>query len=337
MPESKETIIIVGAGLSGLSCALTLQDAGLHPLILEASDGPGGRVRTDIQEGFLLDRGFQVYLDAYPNAGALFDDSSLNLQPFNPGALVYRQGVLHRVMDVFRSPQHLLPSLFAPVGSLLDKLQVARLRTSILKTPLEQIGQSEDLKTEEFLSQSGFSKRIIDTFFRAFYGGIFLERDLRTSSQMFEFTFKMFSEGSATLPAKGMGQLSEQLANRIPSEQIRYQTTVSKITDHQIHLDSQEALTASIGTAKEKRFQRFIGLALDEFIYPGDRGLNYTIIEIIMFSGRSTEIKKKLIKNLITRISATTSIAAQDLEIMIIETPSHNWGIRGLTGDELNL
>ena len=245
MPESKETIIIVGAGLSGLSCALTLQDAGLHPLILEASDGPGGRVRTDIQEGFLLDRGFQVYLDAYPNAGALFDDSSLNLQPFNPGALVYRQGALHRVMDVFRSPQHLLPSLFAPVGSLLDKLQVARLRTSILKTPLEQIGQSEDLKTEEFLSQSGFSKRIIDTFFRAFYGGIFLERDLRTSSQMFEFTFKMFTEGSATLPAKGMGQLSEQLANRIPSEQICYQTTVSKITDHQIHLDSQEALTAS--------------------------------------------------------------------------------------------
>lgn len=102
-----------------------------------------------------------------------------------------------------------------------------------------------------------------------------------------------------------------------------------------LSLAIQEALTASIGTAKEKRFQRFIGLALDEFIYPGDRGLNYTVIEIIMFSGRPTETKKKLIKNLIAKISANTSIAANDLEIMIIETPSHNWGIRGVTGDEL--
>ena len=104
-----------------------------------------------------------------------------------------------------------------------------------------------------------------------------------------------------------------------------------------LSLAIQEALTASIGTSKEKRFQRFIGFALDEFIYPGDRGLNYTIIEIIMFTGRTKETKKKLIKNLIEKISADTNISAHDLEITIIEVPSHNWGIRGVTGDELNL
>jgi len=102
-----------------------------------------------------------------------------------------------------------------------------------------------------------------------------------------------------------------------------------------LSLAIQEALTTSIGTAKEKRFQRFISLALDEFIYPGDRGLNYTIIEIIMFTGRTTEAKKKLIKNLIEKISTATNISANDIEITIIETPSHNWGIRGVTGDEL--
>lgn len=104
-----------------------------------------------------------------------------------------------------------------------------------------------------------------------------------------------------------------------------------------LSLAIQEALTASLGISKEKRFQRFISLALDEFIYPGDRGLNYTIIEILMFAGRPTETKKKLIKNLIEKISTTTSISAHDLEITIIESPSHNWGIRGVTGDELNL
>ena len=102
-----------------------------------------------------------------------------------------------------------------------------------------------------------------------------------------------------------------------------------------LSLSIQEALNASLGTSMEKRFQRFISLALDEFIYPGDRGLNYTIIEIIMFAGRTTETKKKLIKNLIEKISTTSNISAQDIEIMIIEIPNHNWGIRGVTGDEL--
>ena len=110
-------VLIVGAGMAGLSCAVHLHRAGIAVKVFEASDGVGGRVRTDIVDGFRLDRGFQVYLDAYEETGKLLDLPALDLQAFEPGALVYRGGKLHRLMDVFRRPGSALESLKAPVGS----------------------------------------------------------------------------------------------------------------------------------------------------------------------------------------------------------------------------
>jgi len=75
-------VLVVGAGLSGLTCALRLHQAGIPVHVIEASDGVGGRVRTDQVDGFLLDRGFQVYLSAYPQAGELLDLEALELQAF---------------------------------------------------------------------------------------------------------------------------------------------------------------------------------------------------------------------------------------------------------------
>jgi len=103
-PSLPPQVLIIGAGLSGLACALKLLKAEIPFLLLEASDAPGGRVRTDEADGFLLDRGFQVYLDAYPEAGKVLDLPALDLRPFSPGAIVFRRGKMHRVMDVFRRP-----------------------------------------------------------------------------------------------------------------------------------------------------------------------------------------------------------------------------------------
>ena len=245
MSTSSEEIIIVGAGLSGLACAIALHQAGKRPLLLEASDGPGGRVRTDEVDGFLLDRGFQVYLDAYPKAGQLLDLRKLDLQAFEPGALVFRYGKLHRVIDAFRRPKELINSALAPIGNLFDKARVGRLRFSLLRKRIEDIAESEDKSTEQYLRDFGFSSTIIDRFFRSFYGGIFLERELSTSSRMFEFTFKMFSKGSATLPAQGMGQISKQLAQQLPEDCIRYDSLVTQIKGTDVHLASGEVHSAS--------------------------------------------------------------------------------------------
>lgn len=242
MTKPKKRVLIVGGGLAGLACGVRLQEAGAQPLIVEASDDVGGRVRTDVVDGFLLDRGFQVYLDAYPETGKLLDLSRLDLRPFKPGALVFLDGRLHRVMDVFRDPRHFLASALAPVGSLADKLRVAALKWRISRSTLAEIAGREDLTTTDYLRRAGFSRRMIDVFFRSFYGGIFLERDLRTSSRMFEFTFKMFSQGNATLPAKGMQEIPRQLASRLPADAIRRSTQVTEVQPGKITLASGENL-----------------------------------------------------------------------------------------------
>ena len=245
MPADELPILIVGAGLSGLTCALHLHEAGIPVQVIEASDDVGGRVRTDLADGFLLDRGFQVYLSAYPEAGGLLDLEALQLKPFSSGALVYNGQKLIRVMDVFKHPGSLLESAFAPVGTLADKLRVALLRFRAMGSSSEEIASRPDMETQEFLKKFGFSPAMIDGFFRSFYGGIFLEKELRTSSRMFEFTFKMFSEGSATLPARGMGAIPLQLAKRLPPQTIRLNSPVSSANRNGILLASGEEIEGS--------------------------------------------------------------------------------------------
>jgi phytoene dehydrogenase-like protein len=97
-------VLIVGAGLSGLCCARNLHQRGIRCLVLEASDGIGGRIRTDTVDGFRLDRGFQVFLTSYPEAKAILDYEALDLKPFLPGALVRYGGRFHELTDPWRRP-----------------------------------------------------------------------------------------------------------------------------------------------------------------------------------------------------------------------------------------
>jgi phytoene dehydrogenase-like protein len=238
-PESVETLV-VGAGLAGLAAAVRLHEAGREVLVVESADAVGGRVRTDRTGGFLLDRGFQVFLDAYPASGALLDLAGLDLRPFEPGALVWSKGRLRRILDVFRRPRALPETALQPVGSLADKLRVARLRGRLLRKDAEAIWSSPETSTLDYLRRDGFSEGFIDLFFRSFYGGIFLEDELSTSSRLFEFTFAMFARGSATLPAGGMQAIPEQLAARLPAGAVRLGTPVRSLAEGRARTDEGE-------------------------------------------------------------------------------------------------
>ncbi len=238
---SDPEVLIVGGGLAGLCCALRLHVAGISSRIFEASDGVGGRARTDTVDGFLLDRGFQVLLTAYPEARQVLDYRSLELVHFEPGALIRYQGKFHRLVDPWRRPRHLLSTATAPVASLVDKLRVARLRRRVCRASLEELYARPETTTIDALRKEGFSERIIEHFFRPFLGGVFLDRELRTSSRMFEFVMRMFAAGDAALPARGMGAMAAQIAARLPKETVRTGAHVESIHGNSIRLSGGES------------------------------------------------------------------------------------------------
>jgi phytoene dehydrogenase-like protein len=237
-------VLIVGGGLAGLCAARTLHAAGRTFAILDASDAVGGRVRTDIVDGFRLDRGFQVLLDAYPEAAAVLNYAALDLKAFHPGAMVHFEGRFHELHDPWRRPLAAIKSLANPIGTFTDKLKVATIRHRALQGTIEDRFRSPETTTLEALRHAGLSDVIINRFFRPFLGGIFLEPELRTSSRMFEFVFRMFSTGNATVPALGMGEIPKQIAAGLPSASIRLNTRVVEVTPGQVRLDDGETLRA---------------------------------------------------------------------------------------------
>lgn len=223
-------VVVVGAGLAGLTCARTLAARGVETVVLEASDRVGGRVGTEEIDGFLVDRGFQVYLTAYPEGHRQLDLSSLDLRPFQPGADVWLDGRFHRLGDPLRRPADAWPSLRAPVGSLADKLRVMGLRRRLKATSVDEaIESGDDAATLDALRSAGFSERMIDRFFRPLLGGIFLDPQLQTSARVFRFVFKMLSEGAAAVPAGGMQQIPDQLAGGLPAGAIVTGTRVLRV------------------------------------------------------------------------------------------------------------
>ncbi|MFK7821195.1 MAG: NAD(P)/FAD-dependent oxidoreductase [Planctomycetaceae bacterium] len=237
--------IIVGAGLAGLSCARYLHDAGAPFVVLEAADAVGGRVRTDEIDGFKCDRGFQVLLTAYPEAMKQLDYESLNLKPFIAGSLIRKGGRFHRFIDPWRHPFDGIKSAFGGVGSLFDKARIAKLRSRSTRSTIESLFEEDESTTLDALRGYGFSESMIDGFFRPFLGGVFLERDLQTSSRVLHFVFRMFSQGSAALPSAGMQAIPEQMAARLGDGNVRLKSEVAEMTATSVGLTNGEQIEAS--------------------------------------------------------------------------------------------
>lgn len=246
MEKSAYRIHIIGAGISGLIAAQILENHGYYPTIIEASSSVGGRVKSDIVNGYTLDHGFQVLLTSYPAAKKYLDYKRLDLQKLLPGATLFKNGKAQTIGDPLRSLSLLFPTLLSSVGKLSDKIKILKLNALLKKKKLTVIFQAEEKTTLQYLKDFGFSKEIITDFFTPFFSGIFLETKLETSSRMFEFVYKMFGDGLAVIPKNGMQAIPDQLKSNLKNTTFKFNSPVKEVKDKQLLLEDGSVLESNI-------------------------------------------------------------------------------------------
>lgn len=215
-PPQDADAVVIGAGLAGLTAARGIADAGHRVVVLEADDGVGGRVRTDVVDGFRLDRGFQQFNPAYPRARADLDLAALDLRAFDAGVGVVLGDRLAVVGDPRRMPSAVLSSVRAPVGSLREKAAFGAWAAAIAYGPVGRVKRQRDESLADRLARRRLG-RLTDTVLRPFLAGVLGEDELRTSAVYGELLMRVFARGRPSVPALGMQALPDQLASRLPA------------------------------------------------------------------------------------------------------------------------
>jgi phytoene dehydrogenase-like protein len=234
MPDRERPVIIIGGGLAGLVAARNLHRHGVDVLVLEAAAQVGGRVRSRrTGDGFLIDRGFQIFLSGYPALRRTVDLDGLGVRPFDSGAHVWSGRRLLPLRNPLRHPTGIFRDLTSPVFGIGDKLRLARWGAEVAAAPwtssAEAANELPNRSALDALRDRGFSDAFIDRFAKPFWGGIALDRSLSFSAGVLLFTTKMFLAGDAVLPRHGIGAVPSAIAGDLPDRAVRTDTSVEAL------------------------------------------------------------------------------------------------------------
>ena len=240
-------VVIVGAGLAGLAAARELCLAGVDVAVLEASDQVGGRVRTDCIDGLLLDRGFQVYNPAYPEAERILDQQALQLRPLAPGLGIRRgDGQLMRLGDPRKRLSWGLRGLGPVTGSPASKVRLARYILHVTRESAARLQTEPDISAHAALVQAGISTTVIEQVLKPFLTGVFLEPDLSTSRRFMDLVLRSFVKGRPSLPSRGMQAIPEQMHAALPPGTVRLNSSVVKINNKSVNTADDSSLRTNI-------------------------------------------------------------------------------------------
>ena len=227
----KTDIIIIGAGLSGLSCALKVQKAGKEYLLIDKADNIGGRVRSTFENEFIFDHGFQVYNTAYNYGKSILNYKDLHLCSFKPGAKIYHNSKFKIISDPFRDINQLYNTLISNISTLSDKLKILKMKFQLSNYHFSKEIENNQT-TIDYLYDYGYSEDFIENFFRPFFGGVFLEKKLITSANFFKFVFSKFNSGIACIPKEGMQKIPDQIYQKLEPNCVILNTNIRTIKDN---------------------------------------------------------------------------------------------------------
>lgn len=242
--SEKYDVIIVGAGLTGLSAALKMEEAGMRYLLLEKDNQVGGKLQTEEIDGFILDRGFQTIYTSYPELSPILDFDSLNMRYFNEGSYIMKDGELHMFANPLKHPSNFGRILFSKITYHWDYFRLLKLRYNLNRLTEAEIFDKYEAKTSTVLRKRYFSKRIIQNVIQPLFSGIFLEDNLVTSRRSFEFFYQMMNKGKTGIPANGMAEIPKQLLSKLKPENVRLNAEVQQVAGQTVTLASGEKLSA---------------------------------------------------------------------------------------------
>ena len=243
-------VIVVGAGLAGLACAQRLSRAGRDVVVLEASDAVGGRVRTDVIDGFRCDRGFQLLNPAYPVLDRVLDTRQLDLRPFRAGVVVAQGSRRWTLADPRRMPWALPATLRAPVGSLAEKLRFAKWAARSLLPVRSIIGRSDRTLAED-LDAAGLTGPLRRGVVEPFLAGVLAEWEGSSSANLATLLVRSFILGSPSLPSLGIQRLPELIAASLPPGTVRLNTRVDRVTAYSVQTDDAELAASAVVVATD--------------------------------------------------------------------------------------
>lgn len=250
MTEEHE-VVVVGAGLAGLVCARELVRAGRDVVVLEASDGVGGRIRTDRVDGFLVDRGFQVLNTGYPALAGNLDLDALDLCHLDDAVDVRRGGELHTVANPIFQPSGLPGLVGTDLLPLGQKLRLGAYVAQCAALPVSRLMARDDVPAREAWRQAGMTTRTLDVVLKPFFAGLALEPELKTSRRFVDLMIRMFARGRSTVPAQGMQAMPEQVASALPEGVVRLDTPVRAVSASGVETDSGRIAARSVVVATD--------------------------------------------------------------------------------------